>query len=269
MELLNLGGSDESAAPKRSLGRFKKMGLGLALVAVAATVSTTLAGAININGGSNGNGSVTFGQGVATTASCDDNINVSPTSEYTNSYGFLLKDITVSDISIGCLNKRLALNLYAQNGDRLNLDPILVDFRYNGDFDANLFTEPFVYDCHTYSGNTSNGYPDCWNDWGQTYNPTIIGINEGASDSGGTNNVDSTQGTNSFTLHYIGNDCNLGTYNDNWCNVWSADVVRMTIESTDIPAGAEEYTSCLWNYCATGHTAAARNAKRNMAKPRV
>lgn len=281
MEILNLGGSDEGApVPKRSLSRYKKAGLGLALVAVAATVSTTLAGAININGGSNGTGSVTFGQGVATTASCDDQITLSPTSRYGSApvdsqyngvdgttYGnwynqledysdtdyimpnkFWLQNLTVSDIASGCLGKRLSLNFYDADGNRLNAYPFLVDYVANN-WDGQIpFMEPYAY---------NNPYEE--------YDANMLEVLNYNSTNGGTNSLGSA-GNNGFVIHNLDDWWNYDVNCDGgFCGTFkSTDVVRITVESSDIPTGTTWDTSCY--YCSTKHASTQIPIKRNSGK---
>lgn len=213
MELLNLGGSDESAAPTRSLGRFKKMGLGLALVAVAATVSTTLAGAININGGSNGTGSVTFGQGVATTAACDNSISVAPTSTYNvNSSTWYLKDLTVSGISQDCMGKRLTIGFYYNDGSypMCTVNDFTVDFTTNAQtgWGYNDFSEPASLDFYD--------------------NGMIQAVTTDSTDN------------NSFILH----DFQYGSYCGD--TVESAPLTHITVESSEIPSSETRWYGSDW-----------------------
>lgn len=247
MELLNLGGSDESAAPKRSLGRFKKMGLGLALVAVAATVSTTLAGAININNGTNGTGSVTFGQGVATTASCDDNINVSPTSVFNSNYNnFWIKDITVSDIAASCLDKRLTITMYDGSGNRLN-EPFPIYY-----VSASNPNNPFPGDDVFLASSNYNGHS-----W--ALDPGMINNITTGSNSGGTNGLDiaNNGGENSFSIK----DLNRRCFDDNGYNPYSSSLTRITVEASDIPSATNFFdfnfntTNDTCNWWARQHSA--------------
>ena len=80
MEILNLGGAAEenSAAPKSR--KKLRVILGIGALAAVTGIGSTLAANISLNGG----GNVEFGQGVATTAACDNDITLTPVSEFSN-----------------------------------------------------------------------------------------------------------------------------------------------------------------------------------------
>lgn len=269
MSLLNLGDASQPSVQKSLLGRYKKIGLGVALIAFVATLSTTLAGTITINSGTSGNNSVTFGQGVATTASCDDQINLSPTSTYTddqdNHQAFHLDNLTISDIAASCLNKRLLLSIYDLNGSKINSDPIAVDYTYDSNSEANVFTEPYVTSCTEWPI-PWNVYPPCHSFWGLTYPPSIVETLQGSSRTGGGNTANSGAGENSFVLHNVGSNCNMFTYGGDWCDIYSSDAVRVTIESTEIPSGTEEAYDCTWQ---SGCAITQKNAASNYPKQSI
>lgn len=80
MEILNLGGAAKGngSAPKSRKKLHVVLGVG-ALAAVLG-IGSTLAANIALNGG----GNVEFGQGVATTAACDNDITLTPISTFSN-----------------------------------------------------------------------------------------------------------------------------------------------------------------------------------------
>jgi len=76
MKTMNLGSDEMPEKKKNSNTRNLKIALGLAAVILVPTIGSTLAGSISINAGSG----VEFGQGVVTTAACDDSITITPES---------------------------------------------------------------------------------------------------------------------------------------------------------------------------------------------
>ena len=99
MNTLNLGSDDEPVVKKKSNTRYLKMALGLAAVILIPTIGATLAGSIGI-----GSGTIEFGQGVVSTAACDSEITVLPTTSYTSDT-FTLTTIVVSAIADNCDGK--------------------------------------------------------------------------------------------------------------------------------------------------------------------
>ena len=93
MNILNLGSDEMPEKKKKSNTRNLKIALGLAAVILVPTIGSTLAGQITVGG----DGTVEFGQGVVTTAACDDSITVTPTSVLTNSV-FFLETVVVTGI---------------------------------------------------------------------------------------------------------------------------------------------------------------------------
>ena len=93
MNTLNLGSDEMPEKKKKSNTRNLKIALGLAAVILVPTIGSTLAGQITVGG----DGTVEFGQGVVTTAACDDSITVTPTSVL-SATTFMLSTVTVSTI---------------------------------------------------------------------------------------------------------------------------------------------------------------------------
>jgi hypothetical protein len=120
MEILNLGGLNESSAqsPKK---KFKVL-LGVGLLAAVMGMGSTLAASITLSSGS----PVEFGQGVAATTACDTSLTVTPFSTYVNSAtnekaDFLFSSVTISNLDtattntttgVGCGGRYLVLKAY-------------------------------------------------------------------------------------------------------------------------------------------------------------
>lgn len=113
MEILKF---DNAATPRRkkSNGNLKSLA-GLASVAAIAVLGSTLAANISLGTGSG----IEFGQGVQTTASCDDTIVVTPSVRFINAAGagtFYLSTISLSSIDFRsttyCSGKTFTLNAY-------------------------------------------------------------------------------------------------------------------------------------------------------------
>ena len=82
MKLLNLDSGDEAATPNKKKSKWLKIGIGLSALVLIPTIGSTLAGSISINAGSG----VEFGQGVVSTAACDNEITVAPSSGLQNAF---------------------------------------------------------------------------------------------------------------------------------------------------------------------------------------
>ena len=119
MEILNLGGLNESSAqsPKK---KFKVL-LGVGLLAAVMGMGSTLAASITLSSGS----PVEFGQGVAATTACDTSLTVTPFSTYVNvetsaAADFLFTSVTISNLDtsttnaqgVGCGGRVLVLKAY-------------------------------------------------------------------------------------------------------------------------------------------------------------
>lgn len=110
MEILNLEGSRE---PKSSHPFLKGL-LGLGALSALAGISMTVAAQIGIN---TSDGGVEFGQGRATTTTCDENVTVTPYSGYINlsdsAAMFTLDSIEVADIADACMGNDFILRVYS------------------------------------------------------------------------------------------------------------------------------------------------------------
>ena len=113
MNTLNLGSDDEPVKKKKSNTRNLKIALGLAAVILIPTIGSTLAASITI-GSAN---SLEFGQGATSTAACDDEITITPVSEYDDSSGsFGLSAISVANLLFSCNNKYLKIKVIDGDG---------------------------------------------------------------------------------------------------------------------------------------------------------
>lgn len=116
MGLLNF---EKSGNGLRRYGFVRKPGLLLLplFAASLALASYTFAGGISINGGDSGSGSVTFGQGVAQTMACDNEISITPNSSFRNGTFYLSSiDISGIDSTIGhCQNKDFLFQIYSDS----------------------------------------------------------------------------------------------------------------------------------------------------------
>lgn len=112
MNTLNLGSDDEPVKKKKSNTRNLKIALGLAAVILIPTIGSTLAASITI-GSAN---SLEFGQGVTSTAACDDEITITPVSEYNSSGSFELTSISVANLLSSCNNKYLKIKVIDAGG---------------------------------------------------------------------------------------------------------------------------------------------------------
>ncbi len=116
MEILNLEGPK---APTRKHPFLKGL-LGLGALSALAGISMTVAAQIGINTGSSG---VEFGQGKATTTTCDDEVTVTPYSGYVNlsdsAAVFTVDSIEVDGISDACIGSDFVLRVYSStSGDQ-------------------------------------------------------------------------------------------------------------------------------------------------------
>jgi hypothetical protein len=110
MEILNLEGPKE---PKRSHPFLKGL-LGLGALSALAGVSLTVAAQIGINAN---DGGLEFGQGMATTTTCDNNVLLTPYSGFVNlsdtSAKFTLDSIEVTGIADACKGNDFILKVYS------------------------------------------------------------------------------------------------------------------------------------------------------------
>ena len=145
MNTLNLGSDDEPVVKKKSNTRNLKFALGLAAVILIPTIGSTLAGSITVS-----SGAVEFGQGVVTTAACDDNITVTPTSVLTAG-SFKLSVVTVSDVAAGCDGKFFTIKVLNSSNVAQEIGTINATFcKIEFDKDSTFTAIPAA--CGTISG---------------------------------------------------------------------------------------------------------------------
>jgi len=116
--------AEESLAPKRKKNKTLKVLLGIGALVAIPVVSTTLAGTVAINSGS----SIQFGQGVVSTATCDNAITVSLDSVF-SSGSFVLENINLSNLNttptsseVGCGGKYLKIRAYNASNQLVVID---------------------------------------------------------------------------------------------------------------------------------------------------
>ena len=107
--------------PKRA-GKAKSLSMILGIGALAGSIAlgSTLAANISLNDGS----SVEFGQGIAQTTSCDDNVFITPQASFVNdaeNAAFIFNAFSVTDISEDCFGKTFTIKAYT-NGQNSPLD---------------------------------------------------------------------------------------------------------------------------------------------------
>ena len=125
MKLLNLDSGDEAAPPNKKKSKWLKIGIGVSALVLIPTIGSTLAGSITI-----GSGSVEFGQGLVTTAACDPDISLAPTSTLNSGStpAFVLLAIQLSLIGVGCEGKTFRLSAYDSSGTAVSLCDITSDY---------------------------------------------------------------------------------------------------------------------------------------------
>jgi len=107
----------EPSKPNRS-GSRKPFKLVLGIGALVATIAlgSTLAASINLNAGA----PVEFGQGVAQTTACDDEVTITPYATFVNDYesaDFLFTSFSVTGIDAACNGKTFTIKAYSNSGN--------------------------------------------------------------------------------------------------------------------------------------------------------
>jgi hypothetical protein len=112
VEILNLGGSEESTSPAPKSRKSLRVLLGIGALATVTGIGSTLAANISLNSATAG--AVEFGQGVVTTAACDNDIIVTPISTFVNSSSsFALDSIYFDTIdTTACDGKTFTIKAY-------------------------------------------------------------------------------------------------------------------------------------------------------------
>jgi hypothetical protein len=233
VEILNLGGAEEENIPPRLKSRKKtkvKVAVGIGSLAAITGLGSTLAASITLNGDS----PVEFGQGVAITAACngDDDITFTPTSEYLADEGrFVLSSFTLSGINtsvtdqytgIGCAGKVLIIRAYTDNSE-------FVDYT-----DGGSTSDPLNFSRERYTDEYGVEYD-------ADYKNSAIAIKISDGGYGFENvysNYDGTDGTNDFWIwdssvsYGTGSvEISFGGSTDSGLN--SAAIDKFTVESVE------------------------------------
>ena len=133
MEILNLGGASDNNSSAPKTGKKLRVLLGIGALAAVTGIGSTLAANISL-----GDGNVEFGQGVVTTAACDGDITIAPSSIFVNpspapsgspatTARFDLGTIALSDVDtsaqdpstddhVGCAGATLTIKAYGESG---------------------------------------------------------------------------------------------------------------------------------------------------------
>jgi hypothetical protein len=235
MEILNLGGAEEENIPPRLKSRKKtkaKVAIGIGSLAAITGLGSTLAASISLNGGD----PVEFGQGVAITAACngEEDITFTPNSEYLADEGrFVLSSFTLSGINtsvtdqytgIGCAGKVLIIRAYTDNSE-------FVDYTDGGD---PYLTDPLYFSRERYTDQYGV-------ETGADYKNSAIAIkisDDGTSFENVYSNFDGTDGTDDFWIwdssvsYGTGSvEISFGGSTDSGLN--SAAIDKFTVESVE------------------------------------
>jgi hypothetical protein len=120
MNTLNLGSDEIPEKKKKSNTRNLKIALGLVAVILVPTIGSTLAGTIGIS-----TGSIEFGQGSASTLSCQplgEDVTITPVSALLTSAAFALDSINVSGLNDTCNGKVFRIKLIDVTGGVIIVD---------------------------------------------------------------------------------------------------------------------------------------------------
>jgi len=107
----------EPSKPNRSGSRKPfKLVLGIGTLVATIALGSTLAASINLNAGA----PVEFGQGVAQTTACDDEVTITPYATFVNDEedaDFLFTSFSVTGISTSCYGKTFTIKAYSNSGN--------------------------------------------------------------------------------------------------------------------------------------------------------
>ncbi len=234
LEILNLGGAGDENIPPRLKSRKKtklKIAAGIGSLAAITGLGSTLAASISLNSGQ----PVEFGQGVATTAACngEEDITFTPNSTYLPEQSiFVLESFTLSNIDmstpdpytgIGCAGKVLIIRAFT---DQDEFDYFTVDGDGNGTSSPlYLSRESYDYDDPTNSSFYNSGIAIKIADDGQSFEEfyTDEDDTDGREDFYGLyNTIESEIGSVTITF---------GLWADSGLN--SAALDKFTVESVD------------------------------------
>ena len=119
MEVLNLDDLPNPDSPRRAKKSFKWL-LGIFATTTIVVLGTTFASNINLNN----NGPIEFGQGIATTVSCQSNpLLITPTETFDNaSNTFVLSSLDFDNIDTACLDKYVKVSIWPATGSAPLID---------------------------------------------------------------------------------------------------------------------------------------------------
>jgi hypothetical protein len=111
--VIDLGDVSNPDSPRRAKKSFKWL-LGIFATATVVVLGTTFASNINLNN----NGPIEFGQGIATTVSCQSNpLLITPTETFDNATNtFVLSSLDFDNIDTACLDKYVKVSLWPATG---------------------------------------------------------------------------------------------------------------------------------------------------------
>lgn len=200
MEILGL--LNEKSEPHLKYGRGLKSKLAFLLIGALIPLGYTLAANINLGTGS----ALEFGQGIQIATSCDDQINIQPTSTFSNwDSKFQVTKVQFSDISNRCIGKSFEIGFYSETSSILAnpYGPLVVFFS-----DSQTANIHFELD----SQNTTLAEFE-------TY------VLDTSTAGAGPNGNGSNRGASSFTLNYI--------VKYDFMPFFTSDVSRITLKTHD------------------------------------
>ena len=111
--VIDLSDVSNPDSPRRAKKSFKWL-LGIFATATVVVLGTTFASNINLNN----NGPIEFGQGIATTVSCQSNpLLITPTETFDNATNtFVLSSLDFDNIDTACLDKYVKVSLWPATG---------------------------------------------------------------------------------------------------------------------------------------------------------
>jgi hypothetical protein len=135
MSPLNIHPEEDLSRSKKKNNKLLKILLGVSALIVVPAIGTTLAANISIS-----SGTVQFGQGTATAAACDNDIEVTPNATFIETdNAFKLGSVTISDLdATACAEKTLRFRFYPTTA---STDSALT-VSSAGTTDAIIFTMP-------------------------------------------------------------------------------------------------------------------------------
>ena len=135
MEVLNLDDLPNPDSPRRAKKSFKWL-LGIFATTTIVVLGTTFASNINLNN----NGPIEFGQGIATTVSCQSNpLLITPTETFDNaSNTFVLSSLDFDNIDTACLDKYVKVSIWPATGSAPLIDFVVSYEGFTNDTSGDL-----------------------------------------------------------------------------------------------------------------------------------